>query len=322
MSDRNIGRHLVGTLVTAALLGAASAELGFTETDAAISVTDGDNVVLTYHKAEVPPPAGEDPAYRRSGFIHPLRTPAGGVVTGIHPKDHIHHLGLWHAWVKTKHDDREPDFWNLKKKTGLVRYAKTVARPMEKHGSVQFMVLQEHVSMDEGKDPVVVLEEQLIIGVTKSGGACLIDYETRQKNTSDKDITFPAYRYGGPIAYRGPNHWDKDNSKVLTSEGKTREDGHTTRGRWCAFEGPTDKGKATVAILCHPNNHDAPQRMRIWPPDSHNGAVFFNFVPIQEKPWMIGSDTIFRSRYRLVLSDGALDPKKINAAWDSYAERK
>ena len=95
-----VNRQLKVLAALTASTSLANAELTVSETDAAITVTDGDNVVLAYHKAEVPPPEGADPAYHRSGFINPIRTPAGGVVTGLHPADHIHHLGIWHAWVK------------------------------------------------------------------------------------------------------------------------------------------------------------------------------------------------------------------------------
>ena len=54
--------------------------LAVKETDEAILVTKGKTLVLTYNKAEVPPPAGVDPVFKRSGFIHPVRTPSGRVV--------------------------------------------------------------------------------------------------------------------------------------------------------------------------------------------------------------------------------------------------
>ena len=116
------------SLALASLLVPAHAgDVKISVTDAAITITEGENALLTYHRTDVPPPAGADPVYRRSGFIHPLRTPKGGVVTGIHPGDHIHHVGIWHAWVNTQHGKRKPDFWNLKKKTGTVRHAKVLA---------------------------------------------------------------------------------------------------------------------------------------------------------------------------------------------------
>ncbi|MDP7496925.1 MAG: hypothetical protein QGI77_10845, partial [Roseibacillus sp.] len=52
-----------------------AAQLQVTETDKAITITRGEVMVLTYHKAEVPPPKQADPIYKRSGFIHPLCAP-------------------------------------------------------------------------------------------------------------------------------------------------------------------------------------------------------------------------------------------------------
>ena len=76
--------------------GTQAAPLSLTEDDDRNEVAGPVHPILTYHKAEVPPPPGELDLFRRSGFIHPLHAPNGEVVTGIHPADHIHHLGLWH----------------------------------------------------------------------------------------------------------------------------------------------------------------------------------------------------------------------------------
>ena len=132
-------------------------------------------------------------------------------------------------------------------------------------------------------------------------------------------LLLPAYRYGGCIAYRAPYHWNKENSNYLTSEGKDRSNGHTTRGRWCAFSGPAEKGDALLAILCHPENHDAPQRMRIWPPGSHNGAVFFNYVPTQENAWQLQPGKPSIMRYQLIVSDEKMDAGQINALWKRFS---
>ena len=101
--------------------------------------------------------------------------------------------------------------------------------------------------------------------------------------------------------------------------GKGREDGHTTRARWCAFAGPVKSGYAGLAILCHPDNHDAPQRVRIWPSKTHDGAVFFNYVPVQEHAWSIEPGKQATMRYRLVVHDGRTDAESVEDAWKSYA---
>ena len=284
-----------------------------------IKVLDGTNELLVYHKSEMLPPKGSDPSYKRSAFIHPLRTPKGTIVTSIHPDDHLHHVGLWHAWVNTSHGNQKIDFWNLKKKEGTVRYKKTISlnQGLDKKG---FTVLQEHIATNEGQKPITIIEESFSIGVVKEENTYFIDYVSEQKNITSKDLELPAYRYGGPIAYRGPTNWNNSNSQVLTSENKNRSNGHATRGKWCAFSGPSNNGNALVAILSHPANHDAPQRMRIWPPSSHDGAIFFNYVPAQENSWKLIPKKVNKFRYKIIISDSKMDKEMIESAWLKYAD--
>jgi hypothetical protein len=301
--------------VLSASADSPEARLRILETDGAITVHYGERQVLVYHKVELPPPVGAPEAYRRSGFIHPLRSPSGGILTSIHAPDHLHHMGLWHAWVKTKHQGREVDFWNLKQELGRVRYTETLEILREKDG-VGFTVAQQQLAyVGSAKEERVILEEAFTVKVRFQDNAYVIDYDIRQTNISPHALELPAYRYGGGIAYRGPLSWNKENSDYLTSEGCARTDGHATRGRWCAMYGPTETGVATVAILGHPSNYDAPQRMRIW---DKKGDVFFNYVPIQEQAWSIEPGEQIRLQYRLVLTDGAPDPKRIDRFWNVY----
>ncbi len=303
------------------LLAIASANAkGFDlkETDASLTITRGGTPVLIYHKAEDPAPEGADPAFKRSGFIHPLHSPSGAILTCIRPADHLHHMGLWHAWVHCTFKGRETDFWNLKAKTGTVRFAKTLSCT-KADGEAAFTVEQEHVALDKDGAQTVVLREQLAIRARLVDGANVIDYTMTQKNVSDATLELDAYRYGGGIAYRGPAGWNKDNSDYLTSEGKTRADSHQSRARWCAMSGPTEKGDATVAILGHPSNHDAPQRLRTWNKE-HDGAIFSNFVPIQETAWSIQPGQEISLRYQVVTLDGKPDPANLDARWNAFAE--
>ena len=288
------------------------------EDDNIIKILDGTNALLVYHKSEVLPPKESDPSYKRSAFIHPLKTPKGSIVTSIHPDDHLHHVGLWHAWVNTSHGTRKIDFWNLKKKEGTVRYKKTISLN-QKSDKKGFTVLQEHISIKEGQKPTTIIEESFSIGVVKEKNTYFIDYISEQKNITSQNLELPVYRYGGPIAYRGPTNWNNANSQVLTSENKNRSNGHATRGKWCAFSGPTNNGNALVAILCHPANHDAPQRMRIWPASSHDGAIFFNYVPAQENPWKLTPKELNKFSYKIIISDSKMDKKMIESAWLKYA---
>ena len=290
------------------------------ETEAKITVKHGSNEVLNYHKAEVPPPDKADPIYTRSGFIHPIKSPKGAIVTGIHPDDHYHHLGLWHAWVKCKVAEQEVDFWNLKEGTGRVRFVKTLTTTSTEN-EAGFVVEQAHIAyLGIAKTETIILREEFSIMARLVDGAYEIDYATRQANVSKHDLELPQYRYGGPIAYRAPAEWHTGTGDYLTALGKTRLDGHTTRAPWCAMWG-TDKstgGDASIAILCHRSNRDFPQRMRIWPPTSNNGAIFFNYVPIQETGWSIEPGGVSTMRYRLVVADKRPDNQALNARWNLY----
>ncbi|NRB27728.1 MAG: PmoA family protein [Roseibacillus sp.] len=302
----------------------AAGQLQVTETDKTITITRGEVTVLKYHKAEVPPPEQADPIYKRSGFIHPLCAPNGEPVTGIHPADHFHHLGLWHAWVKTKHGKDTPDFWNLRGRTGRVRYAKTIGlhKGSGEDRSGGFAVEQEQVAYKgpERKE-TVVLREKFEVRAEFVNGENVVSYLVEQTNVSRESLILPAYRYGGGLAYRAPHHWDKTNSDYLTSEGLDRTNSHATRARWVAMWGATSKGPVTLTVMMHPGNRDFPQRLRTWPPSSHNGAIFFNVVPAQEKPWEIKPGERIVESYLLTVSDGKPAKERIEKGWKAWAKK-
>lgn len=289
---------------------ASAQEVSLVDSEKDIVILRGNRDILTYHKSEVAPPEGAKKAYRRSGFIHPLKSPKGGIVTGIHPGDHLHHLGLWHAWVKSKHGKDQPDFWNLGKESGKVRFLKLLNK-----NATGFTVVQEQVAFKGSKrEETVILKEALSISVRTTNEANIIDYHLTQKNVSSEKLELPIYRYGGPLAYRGPHSWNSKNSNYLTSAGKMRRDSHATRANWCAIFGPTEKGDATITMMGHPKNFDSPQRLRTWP----DGKVFLCWTPIQEKPLVILPDQLLTWRYRIIVSDGKPDEKAINRLWAEY----
>ncbi|HBJ61672.1 MAG TPA: hypothetical protein DDY76_08065 [Opitutae bacterium] len=299
-----------------------SAELTVIETDKSITIKRGESTVLTYHKAEMPPPEGVDVIYRRSGFIHPLCAPNGEPVTGIHPADHYHHLGIWHAWVKTQHGEDKPDFWNLRGRTGRVRYTKTIHlhEGSDRDPSVGFMVEQEQVAYKgKARQETVILKEQFGIRVNFVAGENQVEYRVQQTNVSEESLVLPAYRYGGGLAYRAPHHWDRTNSDYLTSKGLDRTNSHATRARWVAMWGPTAEGDATLVVMIHPKNRDFPQRLRTWPPSSHNGAIFLNVVPAQEKAWEIKPGEQITESYLLLVRNGKPDKAMIDKSWRAWA---
>jgi hypothetical protein len=105
---------------------------GEKHSDGVIVKKDSENIhvlsegkeILSYRHALMEAPAGTDPLYRRyGGYIHPLKSPSGYILTNIQPSDHYHHYGIWNPWTLTYFEGREVDFWNLAEGQGTVRHA-------------------------------------------------------------------------------------------------------------------------------------------------------------------------------------------------------
>jgi len=52
-------------------------------------------------------------SFRAGGYIQPIFSPSGKMITDDFPPNHIHHHGVWWAWTNTEFDGRHPDFWNM-----------------------------------------------------------------------------------------------------------------------------------------------------------------------------------------------------------------
>ena len=299
---------------------AADGTVEVTKDDSVLQIRQGDTKVLQYNYASVPPPQGKSELYTRSGFIHPLWSPTGDVLTEVHPPDHIHHLGIWMPWTKTKFKGQEVDFWNLGSGLGTVRFVKflsTTSGPV--YGG--FKAEHEHVALKTADGEKAVLDEIWDVRVYNIGGPekgyWLWDFVSTQRCVADSPLYQEQYRYGG-FGFRGAAEWVDENSMYLTSEGKTRKDAHATRARWCEAAGAI-KGKwAGITFMSHPQNFQHPEPMRIWPPEMKN--VFFNWAPSQATDWVMepGKDHVFR--YRQYVHEGKVEVADAERMWRDFAE--
>jgi hypothetical protein len=296
--------------------------------DKVLLIRKGEQKLLQYNHAIVPPPQGQSELFSRSGFIHPLWSPSGDILTNIHPPDHIHHLGIWMPWTHTKFQGKDVDFWNLKEGQGTVRFVKflsTTSGPV--YGG--FQAEQEHVVLKTDQGEKVVLKEvwdvrvynpSTSLGTGVGGpdkGYWLVDFKSTQRCVADSPLYQIEYRYGG-FGFRGPAEWKGQDAAYLTSEGKTRKDGHGTRARWCDTSGAINAKWAGVTHMSHPDNFRYPEPMRIWP--EFENQVFFNWAPSQLGDWVMepGKDHIFR--YRLYVHEGKVNVADSERVWQDFAE--
>lgn len=282
-----------------------------------------DQPILEYQFGTVYPPGDADPLFRRSGFIHPLWSPGGQVLSRIQPPDHYHHYGIWGPWTKTHIRGREVDFWNLIKGEGTVRFSGLLS---EVEGPVfsGFKALQEHIDFGgRGEDQVAINEVLDVRAWNLNGDVWLIDYTITLNTPLDSGIMLDAYRYGGGIGYRATELWHKDNSSVLTSENKDRLSADGTKAKWCMVEGESvsEKGRSGILFMGHTSNRDFPEPMRVWPVDANGGRgdVYFEFCPIRHKDWMLEKGKDYSLKYRLLVFDGSLTAEKAESYWQGFA---
>jgi len=287
--------------------------------DKVVRIDKDGTKVLSYNHAIVPAPAGQSKLYDRSGFIHPLWSPSGSILTGIHPKDHYHHVGIWMPWTHTEFEGKPVDFWNLNSGQGTVRFNRFVSTTS---GPVYggFQAEQDHVALKTSSGEKVVLKEVWDVRVYNVGGPekgyWLWDLVSTQRCVADSPLKLLQYRYGG-FGFRATEDWKDETAAYLTSEGRTRKDAHATRARWCDAAGVSDGDWKGITFFSNPQNFLHPEAMRIWPPE--NRYVFFNWAPVQTSDFEMkpGDDHVFR--YRQFVHEGKVDVARTEQLWNDYA---
>jgi hypothetical protein len=289
-----------------------------------LRISNLERPVLDYQFKTMYPPEGINPLFKRSGFIHPLWSPEGQILSRVQPPDHYHHYGIWGPWTKTHIKGREVDFWNLLKGQGTVQFGGFTS---EVEGQVYsgFKALQEHVDFGAIGPDQLAIGEILDVRVWNvgKGDVWLIDYTTTLNTPLDSGIMLDAYRYGGGIGFRATEGWHKDNSTVLTSEKKDRLSADGTKARWCLVEGESlsETGRSGILFMGHPSNREFPEPMRVWPVDANGGRgdVYFEFCPIRHNDWTLKKGRDYSLKYRLLIFDGAVSYDEAEKYWQGFA---
>lgn len=294
-----------------------------TKKDGALNLSSGNKPILSYQIETVNPPKGVSQLFKRSAFLHPVTSPGGEVLTRIQAPDHYHHYGIWNPWTLTFIGKREVDFWNLMKGEGTVRFAGLISQ-VEGPVYTGFKSLQEHIDFGAVGGDAVAMNELFDVRVWNlNNQRYMFDYASTLNTPLDSGILLAAYRYGGGIGWRATEKWTKDNSSVLTSEGKTRKDADGSNARWCVVEGEsaTKEGRSGILFLSYPTNRMHPEPMRVWPMDANDGRgdMYFEFCPIRNKDWKIEKGNDYTLKYRLVVFDGKMTPEEAENYWQAFA---
>lgn len=279
----------------------------------------GEKPVLKYQHAVKEPPEGIEPVYRRSGYIHPVFTPSGRVITDDFPPDEPHQHGVFFAWVNTTVAGHNVNFWDPKAGTGQVRHS-AIEKIGEGDVFAEFRVTLLHSDTTNPEASQPVFNETWTVRAFNLDRQFLVDFESVQTCVVDS-CTVNMHYYGG-TAFRGLRSWFNDKSVALvTSEGKDQQTGNGSRPKWVRMSGPVqsdaghDEKLATLLVMGHPSNFRADQPVRL-----HPDKPYFCFAPMITGSFTIAGQQSFVSRYRFLIFDGENNADANERAWTNYAE--
>ncbi len=303
------------------------------ETQDTLELLSGERIVLEYRKTAPPLPEGIDPVYQKSGFLHPVRTPAGHAVTAAYPRDHAHQHGVFCAWVDTTYAGQKIDFWNLPGRTGRVEHEGVVA--ITNGDQPGFEVTQIHRALVP--TPIDVLRETWQVRlVTASEQYHCFDLELQQEALTDEPLLINEYHYGG-LAVRGPTPWllpegrrgdDKpaeESSQDASSKGASsltnelqseRVPGNHQPTRWVSMAGPIDSDVACVVVMSHESNFRAPQTARL-----HPTKPYFCFAPCVTGQFVIDREHGYRGKYRFLVLDEVPSQEWLESQWQAWHQQ-
>lgn len=278
-----------------------------------LNVKVGGKPVLTYNHAIVEAPKRDEAYYDKSGYIHPLYTPAGKVITDDFNPDHAHQHGVMFSWRKIIFEGRENNGWDQKSKLGKVEHNHVdslTSGPV--FGS--FTTTIDHVDLTSNTGPVTMLKEKWDVRVYALENQFLFDITSTQNCATKEPVTIDKVHYGG-MTIRGHADWHNDHSyDFLTSEGKNKVDGNQSRPRWVELFGPLDGEKVGVTIFSHPGNFRFPQPVRL-----HPKMPYFCFAVAAPDAFTIEPGNPYVSRYRYYVHDGKPSAQVDDRLWEDYA---
>jgi hypothetical protein len=281
-----------------------------------LAASHGSTEIFGWQEKPLANPRGGE-KFAGSAFVHPLRTPSGFECTTIQPADHLHHFGLWWPWKFIEVDAQKYNCWEIQEGQGahVAKSVKTLRGspdPLWEFGS-------DTIIKKAGAEPVVAIQELARVGLAIRGDATVLDISISQK-PADKPVSIVEYRYSG-FTWRGPETWNKDNSIMITSEGRDRDHANATEARWVVVSGPAPGGFASVLILSAAvEGAGTMEKLRVWDSSASNGAPFVNFNPVQEKPLPLDDahPAVSERKYRVIAADHKIDAAVAGEEWKNW----
>jgi len=303
------------TLAVAAPTAPLPVAIDVVQEENGIRFVNGTNNMLRFQTQGVLP-AGAAPMYLRGGYIYPFYTPAGGIPTDDYPPSHPHQHGIWTAWLSAEFAGHAINFWDFTGgapgKVDFESLDGTWKGPV--HSGLGAKLA--HIDLS-GAQPVTALHEQWTITAYKTHDGTppyfVFDLTSKQEAATAMPVVINQATYSG-FGMRGARPWVAAGATYLNSSGLDRTTGDNTASRW-AYLGGTVAGKLVgAAMLGHPQNFRAPQKVRFNPTEP-----YWAFAPMRDGPFTIATGMPLSSRYRIVTLDGPVDAALLDRLWNDFA---
>lgn len=262
-------------------------------------------------------------AARRRPFVHPLRTPAGDLVTVEAPDDHPWHHGLWFT-VKYVNDE---NFWEEMAPYGVLRHQ---GRPTVSGTAAVGRAEGRLDWVRPDRETVVLTEDRVWAWEDLDTGAYALDLHTTLRPEVDVVLDRTPFTtwggYGG-LTLRGAPDW-VDTRFLLGAPGEAGETAEHDRilgtpGRWCDCSGRFPSGRTGgVLLLDHPRN---PRHPVPWYGSTRNDLYgdegWSNFLCaafLFHEPLALAAGEALELRHRVVCHDDVWDVTRCATEWDRW----
>jgi hypothetical protein len=259
----------------------------------------------------------------RRPFLHPVRTPAGDVVTRDAPDDHPWHHGLWFT-IKFVNGE---NFWEEYDDYGVLRHDGPPAVTHHDDGVEELAGDLRWIRPD--RETVAVRERRRLTHVPLSADAYAIDLHTELRPTvaATFDRTpFTTWGGYGGLTLRGPGDWH--DTTLLLADGTAHERVIGEPSRWCDLTGTfgATGRRGGVALF------DAPSNPRFPTPwyastraDTYGDDGWSNFVNaafLFHEPLSVGADEALVIDHRVVVHDDVWGRDRLEDAFQTWASER
>lgn len=276
------------------------------DTTNGITLSTNSRLLLHYNTDYQPSPKKEAPCYGRSGFLHPVYTPKGKVITSSFPEDHLHQHGIMFAWTNVKIKGQKIDFWNSHKKQGRVEHRKITKKAPN---LIEAELL--HIAYSNQAE-LPVIREQWKIKTIPHNHFHIFELTTKQYSLTEEPLEVLPYKYGG-LCVRGPfSLFGK--ASFETSEGNNKQNANHTRPNWVTMSGLIGDGLCGITVMSHPSNLRHPQYVRI-----HPEMPYLSLFPNAKEGFKITKNIPYVATYRFIVFDDTIDKKELQNQWTQFS---